>query len=214
MPALSEKLAFRFAGYNFSIAGVAEPHEWTILLAEARSQSAWMARSTFDRFTNGQVWNMIVDPPTRPRATCPLSPGDELWRRLQRFLEEALPVAGEGLRARLAAHPDDPPTPTMRQQPRLVYQQAMYQRLIDISTSPSNMLEFCLGTLAEMTEGDIYQTVDRYSSQHRIAYVHFRNGGRQGSRVIAETFDRRWQVDMSPHPLPSHKKRLRRCRHS
>ena len=63
----------------------------------------------------------------------------------------------------------------MRRQPRLVYQQAMYQRLIDISPSPSNMLEFCLGTLAEMTEGDIYQTVDRYSSEHRIAYVHFRN---------------------------------------
>jgi mannonate dehydratase len=51
----------------------------------------------------------------------------------------------------------------------------MYQRLIDISPTPSNKLEFCLGTLAEMTEGDIYQTVERYSSEHRIAYVHFRN---------------------------------------
>ena len=72
-------------------------------------------------------------------------------------------------------------TPTIRRrrpcasQPRLVYQQAMYQRLIDISPSPSNMLEFCLGTLAEMTEGDLYETVDNYSGQHRIAYVHFRN---------------------------------------
>ncbi|MGB0072018.1 MAG: mannonate dehydratase, partial [Terracidiphilus sp.] len=65
--------------------------------------------------------------------------------------------------------------PTMRRQPRLVYQQAMYQRLIDLSPSPNNMLEFCLGTLAEMTEGDLYQTVDQYSGQHRVAYVHFRN---------------------------------------
>ncbi len=51
----------------------------------------------------------------------------------------------------------------------------MYQRLIDILPSPSNMLEFCLGTLAEMTEGNLYDTVERYSSQGRIAYVHFRN---------------------------------------
>jgi mannonate dehydratase len=63
----------------------------------------------------------------------------------------------------------------MRSQPRLVYQPAMYQRLIDISPCPSNMLEFCVGTLAEMTEGNIYETVERYSAQHRLAYVHFRN---------------------------------------
>ena len=37
------------------------------------------------------------------------------------------------------------------------------------------MLEFCLGTLAEMTEGNLYDTVERYSGQGRIAYVHFRN---------------------------------------
>lgn len=51
--------------------------------------------------------------------------------------------------------------PTMRLQQRLVYQPAMYQHLIDISPSPSNMLEFCLGTLAEMTEGDLYGAVFR-----------------------------------------------------
>ena len=55
----------------------------------------------------------------------------------------------------------------MRRQPRLVYQQAMYQRLIDISPSPSNMLEFCLGTLAEMTEGD--STTPSSSTAARIA---------------------------------------------
>ena len=75
----------------------------------------------------------------------------------------------------MAAHPDDPPTPTLRQQPRLVYQPQMYQRLIDVSPSRSNMLECCLGTLAEMTGGDFYEAVDNYSGQKRIAYIHFRN---------------------------------------
>jgi mannonate dehydratase len=65
--------------------------------------------------------------------------------------------------------------PTMRQQPRLVYQPHLYQRLIDLVPSPSNALELCVGTLAEMTEGDVYDAVDRYSGQGKIAYLHLRN---------------------------------------
>ncbi|MFW6371547.1 MAG: mannonate dehydratase [Bacteroidota bacterium] len=41
--------------------------------------------------------------------------------------------------------------------------------------SPSNRLEFCLGSIAEMTEGDVYEATDAYSKQNRIAYIHFRN---------------------------------------
>ena len=133
---------------------------------------------------------MIYDP-NAPPGTLASVTHDELWRRLQRFLEEVLPVA-EQAGVRLAAHPDDPPTPTMRRQPRLVYQQAMYQRLIDLSPSPNNMLEFCLGTLAEMTEGDLYETVDQYSGQHRIAYVHFRNVAGKAPQLPRD-FHRRWR---------------------
>ena len=65
--------------------------------------------------------------------------------------------------------------PTMRAQPRLVYQPQLYQRLLDLHPSPANQLEFCLGSLAEMADGDIYETVDQYSRQKKLAYVHFRN---------------------------------------
>ena len=75
----------------------------------------------------------------------------------------------------MAAHPDDPPLAYVRQQPRLVYQPQMYQDLIDIHPNPSNQLEFCLGTIAEMTEGDIYTVTDNYTKQNRVAYIHFRN---------------------------------------
>src|SRR2546426_12438915 len=47
--------------------------------------------------------------------------------------------------------------------------------LADLTPDPANALEFCLGSLAEMREGDIYQTVDHYSGQRKLAYVHFRN---------------------------------------
>ena len=76
---------------------------------------------------------------------------------------------------KLAAHPDDPPVPILRQTPRLVYQPDMYQRLIDMRPSPASGLEFCLGSIAEMTEGDVYEATERYSSQGKVFYVHFRN---------------------------------------
>ena len=63
----------------------------------------------------------------------------------------------------------------MRAQPRLVYEPHLYQKLLDLKPSQANALEFCVGTLAEMTEGDIYDAVDTYSRQGKIAYVHLRN---------------------------------------
>jgi mannonate dehydratase len=119
------------------------------------------------------VWNMVYDQKA-PAGTLPSVSHEELWRRLQRFLADVLPVA-EASGVRLAAHPDDPPMPSMRRQPRLVYQPHMYQRLLDLKPSPSNALELCVGTLAEMTEGNIYEAVDQYSKQGKIAYLHLRN---------------------------------------
>ncbi len=83
---------------------------------------------------NGMVWNMVYDADA-PKGTLPSISHEELWRRLERFLEDVVPVA-EQSGVRLAAHPDDPPMPTMRRQPRLVYQPHMYQRLIDLAPSP------------------------------------------------------------------------------
>jgi mannonate dehydratase len=158
-------------GYNFSLAGVCGRTRGPF--ARGGAISVGMDGAVDTPVPNGMVWNMIYD--QNPTAgTLPTISHDELWSRLQRFLEEVLPIA-EKAGVRLAAHPDDPPMATMRQQPRLVYQPRMYQRLIDYSSSPSNMLEFCLGTLAEMTEGNLYDVVDQYSGQQRLAYVHFRN---------------------------------------
>ena len=122
---------------------------------------------------NGMVWNMVYDPDVPPGAV-PAITSEELWKRLGVFLEALVPVA-EQAGVKLALHPDDPPLPTMRGQPRLVYQPRLYQRVIDLKPSPANALEFCLGSLAEMTEGDVYEAVEQYSRQNKLAYVHFRN---------------------------------------
>jgi mannonate dehydratase len=65
--------------------------------------------------------------------------------------------------------------PFVRTQPRLVWQPSLYQKLIDLKPSPRNALEFCVGTLAEMTDGNIYDAVETYSRQHKLGYVHLRN---------------------------------------
>jgi mannonate dehydratase len=158
-------------GYNFSLAGVAG--RVTGPFARGGAESVGMDGPLAESMPRGMVWNMVYDPHA-PAGTVPSITSDELWRRLADFLRELVPVAAEA-DVTLAAHPDDPPTPTMRGQPRLVYQPQHYQRLLDLQPSPSNALEFCVGTLAEMTAGDIYETVDHYSRQGRLAYVHLRN---------------------------------------
>src|SRR5262249_37763867 len=122
---------------------------------------------------HGMAWNMVYDPQAAAGAE-PSATWAQLWDRLKDFLDEAIPVAEEA-GVVLAAHPDDPPLPTVRAQPRLDYKPNLYQRLIDLSPSRSNSLEFCVGTTAEMSEGNVYDAVETYSRQGRIAYVHLRN---------------------------------------
>jgi len=159
-------------GYNFSIAGVSG--RVSGLVGRGGSLAVGMDGPADDvPMPNGVVWNMVYDA-AAPPGNLPSISHEELWRRFRRFLEEVIPVA-EQSGVRLAAHPDDPPMPTVRQQPRLIYQPDMYQRLIETFPSPSNTLELCVGTLAEMSEGDIYAAVDQYNRQGKIAYLHLRN---------------------------------------
>jgi mannonate dehydratase len=120
-------------GYNFSLAGVAG--RTTGPYARGKAPSVGMEGPCELPMPRGMVWNMVYDPDAPAGAQPPVAP-EELWRRLERFLNEVLPVAEEA-GVKLALHPDDP--------------------------------------LAEMTEGDIYETVDRYSRQGRLGYVHLRN---------------------------------------
>jgi mannonate dehydratase len=161
-------------GYNFSIAGV-----WGHVVgpfARGGAESVGFSASTGPEETpipNGQLWNLTYDPDA-PAGTIPPVTTEKLWANLTDFLRAVVPVAEEA-GVRLAAHPDDPPMPTIRGHARLVNQPHLYQKLLDIYPSRSNALEFCQGTIAEMTTGDVYEAIDRYTKQDAIAYVHFRN---------------------------------------
>lgn len=158
-------------GYNFSLAGVSS----RVMGEFARGGAVSVAMEQEDDtpIPNGMVWNMVYDQDAPPGIMPPATP-EQLWSRVQFFLDELLPVAEEA-GVRLAAHPDDPPLPFLRKTPRLVHQPELYQKLIDLNPSPANTLEFCLGSVAEMTGGDVYEATDKYSKQGRISYIHFRN---------------------------------------
>jgi mannonate dehydratase len=158
-------------GYCFALPGVAGRISGPF--ARGGAVSVGMDEADQTPIPNGMVWNMVYDPDAPP-GSIPTATPEQMWQRLADFLEAVVPVAEEA-GVTLAAHPDDPPLPVLRGQPRLVYQPRLYQRLIDLKASPSNKLEFCVGTLAEMTEGNIYDVVDQYSRQRKLAYVHLRN---------------------------------------
>jgi len=178
-------------GYNFSLGGVCGRVSGPF--GRGGAITVGMDGPVDAPIPNGMIWNMIYDPEA-PSGTLPSISHEELWRRLENFLLEVVPVA-ENSGVRLAAHPDDPPMPMMRQQPRLVYQPHMYQKLIDLAPGDSNALELCVGTLAEMTEGDVYDAVDQYSKQKKIAYIHLRNV-RGKVPHYQETFIDEGDVDM------------------
>lgn len=158
-------------GYNFSLAGVCGRSVGAY--ARGGADSVGMNGFYDEPMPPGMVWNMTYSPAAtadRPHVCT----SEQLWDRLRWFLDEVLPVA-EASNVVLAAHPEDPPAPSMRGTPRLVYKPDLFQRLIDLNPSPANQVDLCLGTLAEMNDGDIYQAVEHYSSQGRIAYIHLRN---------------------------------------
>jgi mannonate dehydratase len=158
-------------GYNFSIAGVCGRVRGPF--ARGGALSVGMDGPLDTPMPRGMAWNMVVEP-SAPSGAVPVATPEQLWQRLADFLDAALPVA-EAAGVTLAAHPDDPPMATMRGQPRLVYQPELFQKLLDLRPSRANALEFCIGTVAEMTEGDVYEVTDHYARQGKLAYVHLRN---------------------------------------
>ncbi len=168
------EVGIRVLGYNFSIAGVWGHVEGPYARGGAISVGFLGADGPEETpIPRGMVWNMIYDAQAGPGSVGTVT-HEQLWQRLSDFQDAVLPVA-EAANVKLALHPDDPPMPTLRGTARLVYQPSLYQQMLDLHPSPANALEFCIGSLAEMTEGDIYEVVDTYTRQDAVAYIHFRN---------------------------------------
>jgi mannonate dehydratase len=106
-------------GYNFSLAGVWGWRRKRVARGGATTVAFALDEIDADSpIPDGMVWNMRYRP---ARTGAPPATVDEptLWRRLEWFLAELVPVA-EAAGVRLAAHPDDPPVGRLRGTARLV----------------------------------------------------------------------------------------------
>ncbi len=98
---------------------------------------------------------------------------EQMWERLEHFLEEVIPVAEEN-KVRLALHPNDPPIPVFRGAAQPVRTLADERRLIELVDSPSNGITLDTGVTTEMGE-DAVEAIRYFGSRDRINHVHFRN---------------------------------------
>ncbi len=157
-------------GYNFSITGVAS----RISARYARGGAISVGMDGVDNrpLPPGMVWNMWVS--SREDGIVPSGSETDLWDRWQRFINELLPVAKEA-GVILAAHPDDPPVRSVRGQPKLGWNAAAYESILDRAPSPFNRLELCLGTMMEMAKHDIYTFIERVVRRDGVGYIHLRN---------------------------------------
>lgn len=168
------KAGIKCFGYNFSLAGVWGHQKTTQARGGAVSTCFDADLLQLDaRIPNGEIWNMTYNSKAEEGYIKDIG-YEELWSRLKWFLEGILPTAEEA-GVVMALHPDDPPMPFLRGTPRLVYQPELYQKVLDLVPSPSNAIDFCMGSIQEMTNGNIYDALEQYGSQGKIAYAHVRN---------------------------------------
>lgn len=97
----------------------------------------------------------------------------QLWENLAYFLNAILPVAEES-GIRMAIHPDDPPY-SIFGLPRIITNQAAYQKLFSLSDSSSNAITFCTGSLGASSQNDIYTMLENYLQKGKVAFMHVRN---------------------------------------
>lgn len=94
-----------------------------------------------------------------------------LWRNLQYFLNEILPVA-EQHNIIMAIHPDDPPY-SIFGLPRIITSAKSYEQLINISESPANGFTLCSGSMGANPENNMVEIFKKYA--HRSPFLHIRN---------------------------------------
>ncbi|MFH0266595.1 mannonate dehydratase [Vibrio rumoiensis] len=95
---------------------------------------------------------------------------EDLWKNLQYFLEQIIPVAEE-CNIKMAIHPDDPAFPIFGL-PRIIINKENIGRFLKLVDKPHNGLTVCTGSLGSI-DNDIPAIIESYHD--RIHFMHIRN---------------------------------------
>ncbi|MFI3116227.1 MAG: mannonate dehydratase [Clostridia bacterium] len=159
-------------GYNFTLSGVIARASGNWARGGAETVRFTLANAPVnDEVPAGTIFDRVMfDAPkgNRPEITL-----EEITQSRDWFLSELMPVAEEA-GVKLAAHPEDPPVPKLRNTARILINPERFDEMFAKFDSPSNCIEFCQGTFAETGE-DVYDIIRHFASKDKIGYVHFRN---------------------------------------
>lgn len=121
-------------------------------------------------------------------------PAEKVFENYRYFLEAVLPAAEEA-GVTLGAHPDDPPIPSLLGIGRILSSVQSFRQAMALSDSPAHRITFCQANF-KLMEQDLFQSIEEFGSQNRIAYVHWRDV--QGdARSFRETFHDNGPTDMA-----------------
>ena len=105
---------------------------------------------------------------------------DEMWERINHWLQEIIPVAEEH-KVQMACHPSDPGIGvgnTYRGVARPLGMVDGFKKLIELYDSPYNGLNFCQGCMSESLENpaeEIFDVIRYFGERKKIFNEHFRN---------------------------------------
>jgi mannonate dehydratase len=139
----------------------------------------------------GEVWRTSTSTPGRggarvssfdldlakeapPAFSHPISE-EQLWANYEYFIRAVLPVAEEA-GVKLALHPDDPPTDEpLGGVARIMNGLKGFRRAMEIGDSPNHGLDFCVGSWASRSVGEMFDALRYFGPRGKIFYVHLRN---------------------------------------
>ncbi|WP_458119921.1 mannonate dehydratase [Paenibacillus sp. Z6-24] len=96
---------------------------------------------------------------------------EDLWRNVQYFLDEIIPVA-EANGIQMAIHPDDPPW-SIFGLPRIIRSQDNIRRFLGMYDSKAHGITLCSGSLGANPDNDIISMIHEFAD--RIPFTHIRN---------------------------------------
>lgn len=96
---------------------------------------------------------------------------EKLWINFARFINAVIPVCEE-YGVKMAIHPDDPPWAVFGL-PRIIKNDAGYERLVSINDSQFNGITLCSGSLGADPNNSLTDMINKY--RNRIHFVHLRN---------------------------------------
>lgn len=96
-----------------------------------------------------------------------------LWKNLEYFLKEIIPVAKES-NVLMAIHPDDPAWPIFGI-PRIITTEENIDRFLKLVDDKANGLTLCSGSLGTRKDNDMVHLVKKYAQMDRIHFAHIRN---------------------------------------